>query len=512
MNNSDEQRAKRQQLKVAFDLIDVDRSGAISSRDLRGALRGLGVRLSQQEVDALVREANSAGGADQNSGATGGGSAHDVEFPEFCEIMMAKEREIEVARAMGFNVEARRERKEPTKPVYTLSKAKTDEAKRVFNSYDFELAGVLDVDQIRSALEVVGFKKTEEEVAAIVASIDKFGSGQLNYNEFLAVVTAENERASGFGGDIKQTALHILQELGKTDFSSNVSGGASGFASPPMETVVRPVGKSGMSSQSTMRGAMWSLIILEAIIIVLFGACCEVSIMPDSSTDFTNSYVMYTGVALMLFFGYGYLMTYLKRYGMGAVAFSMLVTVISMQWGVLCEAFFKELYHTEDKKSWDFVQLDLAAFTEALILAAACLVSMGAVIGKASPLQLIVMTFFECIFYSVNKNLLLEGVVDVEDGNNFVVVFFLSRLDEQLIFACLKLDLALKSIYSVRTLASRWPGSWASPSDLPTPRAAMYPTYFRCWVHCSSGFIGPASMALSLLPILPSSSAPLLIQ
>jgi ammonium transporter Rh len=53
---------------------------------------------------------------------------------------------------------------------------------------------------------------------------------------------------------------------------------------------------------------------------------------------------------------------------------------------------------------------------DAAHLTTAILVSMGAVVGKASPLQLVVMTFFECIFYAINKRMLCMGVVDSVDG------------------------------------------------------------------------------------------------
>jgi hypothetical protein len=53
---------------------------------------------------------------------------------------------------------------------------------------------------------------------------------------------------------------------------------------------------------------------------------------------------------------------------------------------------------------------------DSLFLVAAVLISFGAVIGKSSPLQLCVMMFFETIFYSINKALLLLGVVQFVDG------------------------------------------------------------------------------------------------
>jgi len=55
-----------------------------------------------------------------------------------------------------------------------------------------------------------------------------------------------------------------------------------------------------------------------------------------------------------------------------------------------------------------------------LFLVAAILISYGGVIGKTSPLQLIFMTFFETIFYSINKQCLLLGVVEFADAGGTI--------------------------------------------------------------------------------------------
>ncbi len=60
--------------------------------------------------------------------------------------------------------------------------------------------------------------------------------------------------------------------------------------------------------------------------------------------------------------------------------------------------------------------MDMLAIMDALFLVAAVLISFGGVIGKASPFQLLVMAFFETIFYSINKRLLCMGVVHFIDG------------------------------------------------------------------------------------------------
>ncbi len=51
----------------------------------------------------------------------------------------------------------------------------------------------------------------------------------------------------------------------------------------------------------------------------------------------------------------------------------------------------------------------------------ALLVSFGAVVGRVSPLQLLVMVALECVFYSINKSLLLVGWLDFIDGKVYIL-------------------------------------------------------------------------------------------
>ena len=97
----------------------------------------------------------------------------------------------------------------------------------------------------------------------------------------------------------------------------------------------------GVSFLSTMRGSLIVLIFIQVVCLVLFGACCKV----DFVENFTNTYYMNTGVAAMMFFGFGYLMTFLKRYGMGAVGFTMLITVANIEWGILTEVGYFDIFY-----------------------------------------------------------------------------------------------------------------------------------------------------------------------
>jgi ammonium transporter Rh len=76
------------------------------------------------------------------------------------------------------------------------------------------------------------------------------------------------------------------------------------------------------------------------------------------------------------------------------------------------QAFFKQWWDND----WHLIEVDIHTCMEGMFLVASILISYGAIIGKVSPLQLVVMTLIEAVFYSLNKVILLLGVVNLVDG------------------------------------------------------------------------------------------------
>ena len=54
----------------------------------------------------------------------------------------------------------------------------------------------------------------------------------------------------------------------------------------------------------------------------------------DANSFEFDQYVIFRDIMAMLLLGFGYLMTFLKSYGLGAVGFTMLLTVLAMQLNV----------------------------------------------------------------------------------------------------------------------------------------------------------------------------------
>jgi ammonium transporter Rh len=115
------------------------------------------------------------------------------------------------------------------------------------------------------------------------------------------------------------------------------------------------------------------------------------------------------------FIGFGYLMTFIKSYGLGAVGFTMLVTALGLQWYVLCESFFHQIYGHNRTQAWQYADITIYSLMNALFGVSAVLISFGAVIGKIKPFQLVLMAFVELVLHAFNFEVILSGGLQVAD-------------------------------------------------------------------------------------------------
>jgi hypothetical protein len=88
-----------------------------------------------------------------------------------------------------------------------------------------------------------------------------------------------------------------------------------------------------ISREFSMNISVYVLVILQVALIILWGTCSEISYVDKSGLV----YSFFTSVEIVVLFGFGYLSTFLQRYGVGAVGFTMLIVVVGLQWGVFLE-------------------------------------------------------------------------------------------------------------------------------------------------------------------------------
>lgn len=76
------------------------------------------------------------------------------------------------------------------------------------------------------------------------------------------------------------------------------------------------------------------------ILFAIYGAYDETALPRNGknlkeTVKMTNLYPLFQDTHVMIFIGFGFLMTFLKRYGFSAVSINMLLAVFTIQWGLI---------------------------------------------------------------------------------------------------------------------------------------------------------------------------------
>eukprot|EP00933_Yihiella_yeosuensis_P068685 TRINITY_DN745_c0_g1_i5.p1 TRINITY_DN745_c0_g1~~TRINITY_DN745_c0_g1_i5.p1 ORF type:complete len:405 (-),score=109.86 TRINITY_DN745_c0_g1_i5:286-1500(-) len=149
----------------------------------------------------------------------------------------------------------------------------------------------------------------------------------------------------------------------------------------------------GGAAVETTTGAFGGIaFVLQAAIVAIFYNA-KLDLGSADATDKSSIYNYYVGVALMMFVGFGYLMTFLKAYGLGAVGLTMYITCLGVEVAVIAES-----YMGKGDLSIDFLSLLNGNFAVAAVL-----ISFGGLIGKISPTQITALVVIELLCYCANK-------------------------------------------------------------------------------------------------------------
>lgn len=139
-------------------------------------------------------------------------------------------------------------------------------------------------------------------------------------------------------------------------------------------------------------------------------------------------------VHVMIYIGFGFLMTFLKRYGYSAVGINLLLASFCAQWAIIvraaisgnwtvgvmewviymCNTRYKSYVLKICKRNvnWGFILAKTKSIyflyyrmLTADFAAATILISFGAVLGKTGPLQLLIMACIEIVLAQVNEHI-----------------------------------------------------------------------------------------------------------
>ncbi|XP_037505746.1 calmodulin-A-like [Rhipicephalus sanguineus] len=180
------------ELREAFALFDKDGNGAFGTKELGTVMRALGYNPTEAKLKDMIAEVDIDGNG-------------TIDFPEFLAMMTKKTRstdtEDEIREAFrvfdrdgnGFITAT-----ELSHVMTTLGEKLTDEEvdaiiREAFEVFDRDGNGFITATELCHVVTTLGEKLTDEEVDAIIREADMDGDGQINYEEFVAVMTSTEE-------------------------------------------------------------------------------------------------------------------------------------------------------------------------------------------------------------------------------------------------------------------------------------------------------------------------------
>ncbi|NP_001254575.1 ammonium transporter Rh type C [Gasterosteus aculeatus] len=143
------------------------------------------------------------------------------------------------------------------------------------------------------------------------------------------------------------------------------------------------------------------------------------NITSDIENDFYFRYPSFQDVHVMIFVGFGFLMTFLKRYSFGGVGFNFLIGAFGLQWALLMQGWFHALDPTTGK-----ISIGVEGLINADFCVAASLIAYGALLGKVSPVQLMVVTLFGVTLFAVEEYIILNLLHCRDAGGSMVIHCF----------------------------------------------------------------------------------------
>uniref|UniRef100_A0A8C6X5T2 Rh family C glycoprotein n=1 Tax=Naja naja TaxID=35670 RepID=A0A8C6X5T2_NAJNA len=134
----------------------------------------------------------------------------------------------------------------------------------------------------------------------------------------------------------------------------------------------------------------------------------------DIENEFYFRYPSFQDVHVMIFVGFGFLMTFLQRYSFGAVGFNFLLAAFGIQWALLMQGWLHTFEHGK-------ILIGVESLINADFCVGSVCIAFGAILGKVSPVQLLIMTLFQVTLFSVNEYILLD-LLHVKDAGGSMTI------------------------------------------------------------------------------------------
>ncbi|KAJ3072601.1 Calcium-binding component of the spindle pole body (SPB) half-bridge [Podochytrium sp. JEL0797] len=139
---------QKTEIKEAFDLFDTDKDGCLDYHELKVAMRALGFDVKKADVLKILREFDKDG-----QGL--------IEFADFAKVMTER----------------------------ILDRDPLEEIRKAFQLFDDDGTGKISVRNLRRVAKEIGENLDDEELQAMIDEFDLDQDGEINEQEFVAIMT-----------------------------------------------------------------------------------------------------------------------------------------------------------------------------------------------------------------------------------------------------------------------------------------------------------------------------------
>eukprot|EP00795_Rhopilema_esculentum_P004945 gene4945-21287_t len=133
----------------------------------------------------------------------------------------------------------------------------------------------------------------------------------------------------------------------------------------------------------------------------------------------------------------GYALNIAGKYGFGSVGYNMIIAATTIQWSMVITAWLAQAADGTSGK----IKLGVKNLITADFNAGAVLITFGAVLGKTSRLQLILIAVIETVIYAVNEMVLMHYLKVTDVGGSMVIHMFGAYFGLAVAFALKRDDL-----------------------------------------------------------------------
>ena len=162
----------------------------------------------------------------------------------------------------------------------------------------------------------------------------------------------------------------------------------------------------------------WFFLFVHCCIVFLFGWTTYFDGPP------TGDYSMWMDIHVMIALGFGFLMAFMARNSFTATSHSFIASCFVFLWSILNLGFWHRIIDPNPQTKWDRIHIGIDTLVNADFCSGAILISFGAVIGKVSLTQLLVMCTIEVIFYCINEAICYTRFNLADIGGSMVIHVF----------------------------------------------------------------------------------------